>query len=235
MKTISKLLLSIFIITLISCDSDEQATSAAGDVYMISKATETDTIYGLSLNAVSNKNFTSVSASPVDDIDVSYQLSVYQGRYYNFVYETNETNFGTTIPQTGTYTFSATIENGENLTFSDDLSDDIIYPPSIIECQFDDTNENIEIEWEDDEDVDVYNVKVYTDSGTLVFAGPGINPDTDNYSFDASTGGWLNNYSPIDNDVYTVEVNAYLYETVIADMNFQCISMNTHDVTWGVQ
>ncbi len=235
MKTITNLILGIFIITLISCESDEAATSAVGDAFIIAKKTEQDTIYGLSLHAVSNKNFTTVSASPKDVIDVAYELSAFNGLQYNFLYETEENNFGTSLPQTGVYEFSANMENGENIKFTDNLTDDIIYPPLITDCQYDDTNENIEIEWEEDDDVDVYNVKIYKTDGTAVFIGSGINPENDNYSLDVTTTGWLNNYTPNNGESYTVELNAYMYEAIKADMNLQCISMSTHTVTWGAQ
>ncbi len=233
MKTISKLLLSIFIITLISCESDEQATSAIGDAFILVKANEQDTIYGLALHAFTNKNFTTVSASLVENIDVSYDLAAFQGRYSDFFYETNNDNYGTELPQTGSYNFAATVAAEENISFSDNLTDDIIYPPSITACVFDDTDSEIDIEWEDDDDVDVYSVKVYSNQGTLVFASTGLNPDNDTYSIGLSTNGWVNNYSPNDDEIYTVEVNAFLYEAVVAEMNLQCHSTNKHEVTWG--
>ena len=233
MKILGKLMLGIVILSMIACESDELITTASGDAYIRVKSTEQDTVFGLTLRAISNKNFKSVSVAPHEVIDIAYELSSNQGYKYDFFYETEEGSYGTELPQTGRYTFSAFLENDEQISFSDDLTDDIVYPATIVECAYDEVDEEFDIEWEQDEHVDVYAILIYNDQEELVYARGGINPQNTSINIEATTNGWLNNYTPLEGTEYRIQIEAYLLEAVKANTNIQCVSTISHTATWG--
>ncbi|MGQ8338048.1 hypothetical protein ACUNWD_15965 [Sunxiuqinia sp. A32] len=232
MKTVSQIVLGLFLISLISCESSEQATTAFGDAFIITKSTEQDTLYGLALHAFSNKNFQSVSASPAESVDVSYDLSmkVYQN---NFYYETSSANFGTESPQTGEYNFAGVVEGNEDIAFLDNLTDDIIYPPVYVTLEYNTTEEQIDIEWEEDTDVDIYVFSMTDENDQTVFISNGISGEATEFKIDKDTYGWASGVTPEAGTTYTILFEAYLYEATKTDMNLQCKSMITREVTWG--
>ena len=233
MKAITKFILGIFIISLIACENDEPATVAYGDAYITVKVVEQDTVYGLFLHAYSNKNFIKVSVSPDEDTDITYELSSASAFKNEFYYETDEDKYQQSIPQTGNYTFSATIEGNEPISFSDKLTDDTIDPPAIVECIYDETDKRIELEWEKDNDADIYNIRIYDEDDKMVFSSAGFEHKDERINITSSTQGWLNSYTPSDGKTYTVELNAYLFESVRVNMDIQCKSSSTHDIVWG--
>ena len=233
MKSVTKFILGILAIGLIACENDEPATQALGDSFIVAKTVDQETVYGIVHHAYTNKSFTKVSATSTEDANATYELTSSGATSNEFFYETEADDYTSTIPQTGTYTFNATIIGNEAVAFSDNLTDKLIAPPTIEECIYDDTDNRIELEWTEDTEVDIYNLRIYDDADKMVFSSAGFDDDDQRVNITTSTSGWLSNFTPTDDKTYTVELNAYKYEAVKSDMNLQCKSTSKHNIVWN--
>jgi len=232
MKLVSKTMLGLFLLSLIACEPAEDATTAHGDAFITVTSAGQDTLYGLSLYAYANKNFQSVTASPSEVTDVSYTLGK---RFYQntFSYETPEENYGTLAPQIGEYNFAALMQNGDNIAFSDVLTEDVIYPAEVTKLEYNETDKRIDIEWVKNTDADLYVVFLLNENDEYAFASANIKNDATSYSVRASTSGWATGMSPTTGDKYTVRLEAFLYESSKTDLNLQCKSVYKQEITWG--
>ncbi|MHA7111542.1 hypothetical protein ACRTDU_15530 [Sunxiuqinia elliptica] len=239
MRKIVTLALAAGFLGLVSCESEDIAFDPYADAFIVTKTVENegqvDTLYGLALHAFGNKAMTSVDVKLTNDAEASFALEPYFNNSYDFYYETPEAEFTSEKPVLGDYNFTVLAESGEEAELSDKLFEDAIYPTDLIEASYDEEKEETTLTWNEIEDADYFVIKVYDEEDKLVFSpsraiGEG---DMTEYSFKASTAGWLNGTIPAVGKNFRVELDAYMYESGQQGINLQTKAINEISIIWG--
>lgn len=225
------------IIGFTACEPEEIDFDSSADVFTITKTvgtgTEVDTLYGFALHVFANKSMTSVSASPDDGTNVTYQLEPYDGYTYDFYYETPEADFSTELPYVGKYDFNILAESGESALKSDNLSDDFIYPTDVLEYAYDEENNKHVLTWNEIDDADYIVIKLFDTEENLVFSNPqSVKGDKETYTIPVSSG-WVNGAIPEPGDQFVLDLSGYAYEAGQIGVNLQSKSINLKTITWG--
>ena len=223
--------LLIFLLSeLFSCNDEELIGYGQGDAFITIKVEQNDTLYGLALHSFGNKNFGSVTST--DEDNTLYTLDSYNGSSYEYFHETDDEFLSESIPKIGEYTFAYTFKNGETDSDIDNLTENCIYPTTITTCEYDTTEEEINLEWNINGDADFIVICLNDKNGNTTFISNSINGSTTSYSISSDTEYW-GDYTPVDGEEYTVTIYMYLYETNEEDINIQCRAENTSTVIWG--
>ena len=237
MKKIIPFILGAMVIGFVACEPEEVIFSPAADAFIITKTVETDnqidTTYGLFLHVFANKAMQTVSASPNNETDVSIDLEAYESYPYDFFYQTPDDEFSTTIPFIGDYTFNIIAQSGETETLSDKLLDDFIYPTDTVKCVWVSADEKTKVSWTKIEDADYIVVKMFKTDEEMVFSSAAKAGTTTEFSFGETTSSWVNGYQPVVGTDYIIELDAYMYEPGLSDLNLQAKSINFKTFTWG--
>lgn len=229
MKQLRILAILLAVILITSCNKEEQATGV-GDVLIVAKKSGSDTVYGVSLFAYTFSSFSSVSAVSSDNPPKSYTLKSMNGA---FGYETPENAYSTTKPAAGTYTFTATFENGVQQVFENTLLDAVLPIPTFENCAYNKATQQLEIKWQLLNGATGYTINIL-DGSKVVFASQPLRDVTKpSFAIRSAPGGWAQNYVPEDGKTYTVRLYAYMYEPNGGSYNVQCVSMADNNVVWG--
>ncbi len=237
-KMITGGLLLLFLVGLWACASEELVADADGDALIVSKITgqgaNADTIYGLALHAFGNKDFSRVEVTTPGGEKIL--LSPYNSYAYDFYYE-DEAGFGQDLPVAGAYSFACTYRSGETSEVVDELSNAVIYPVHVTQSEYNATNKQIELKWDQLENADYFVIYMQKTDGDVVFVSQSFDGEATgfNISPDLSNGKWLNGYTPTTGTVYSFIINAYRYEGVRADLNLQAKSIATTTAAWGAR
>jgi len=223
-------LLIFLLVGLFSCSDEEIIASADGDAFITVKVEQNDTLYGLALHGFGNKDFGYVTST--DEDNTLYTLDPYNGYSYDYFYETDDEFLSESISKIGEYTFAFSFETGETDSDIDILTKDCIYPTTITTCEYDTTEEEINLEWEINGDADFIVIYLNNENGDTTFISNSIDGSTTSYSISSDTEYW-GNYTPVNGEKYTVTIYMYLYETDEEDLNIQCRAENTSTVIWG--
>ena len=237
MKKSISLLTSVLFIGLIACEKEEIIFNPSSDAFIITKTieteTEVDTLYGIALHVFANKPMQNVSVSPDDGTDATFELSAYEGYLYDFYYQTAVEDFSTTKPFIGDYIFSISAQSTETETMTDGLLDDFIYPTDTLKCIYDISKDEMNVNWTKIDDADYIVVNMFNDNDELVFNGTAFVGSAVKYTFSKTKSGWVNGETPIDGADYTVEMDAYMYESGLSGLNLQAKAISVKNVTWG--
>lgn len=233
-------ILAIFLAALLisSCEKDEKATGV-GDALVVVKKSGSNTVYGISLYAYTFSTFTSVSAVSSAEPEKTYTLKSIKS---NFAYETPENAYSTTKPAAATFNFLATFENGVQQEFQNTLTADVLPVPTIERCEYNETYERLEVNWEIITKAASYAINIF-DGSRIVFASneikaydlidPKTNLPVGAYAIRPMGGGWEAGFVPTSGKTYTVRLFAYLYEPQGGYYNIQCVSMADTNIVWG--
>ncbi len=234
MKKIIPIAVSVLMIGLLACDPEEVAFNPAADAFVITKAIEidnkVDTVYGLALHAFANKSMQTVSVT--GDDNKTYQLKSFEGYPYDFYYQTPDNQFTSEMPSGGAYSFNIAAQSGETSMLSDNLSDDVIYPTDTIKYEFDATLKKMKLTWTEIKDADYLIVKMFKDDDQ-VFQSSSLLGDKEEYTISASGSGWASDFQPADGKTYTVQIDAFKYESGQKGVNLQARSISVDPIIWG--
>lgn len=233
MKRLTFLTIGLLSILLLgSCSKDEEATGI-GDAIIISKKTESETIYGLAFYAYTFSSFKTVEATCNNAPAKIYKLESNQGYSTNFYYEMPESEYTTTRPVATTVNFAAVFENGVVQSFQDELSGNILSPLTVNKCKFNTTENHLETTWALSSSASSYSVNIL-DGTTVVFRGTELANTVGSLNISSSTSGWKTDYTPVTGKTYTIRFSAYLYESSANNAyNLQSISFTDKTVKWG--
>jgi len=220
----------LFLPGLFSCDDEKIIATAEDDAFITVKVEKNDTLYGLVLHGFGTRDFASVSAT--DEEGLPYTLSSYNHYTYEYIYKTNNDLLSKTIPTIGEYNFSNIFLTGTTYSSTNYLSKDCIYPTAITTCEYDSTEEKINLEWDINGDADFIVIYLTDEDGNTTFVSNSINGSSTSYSISSDTDYW-GNFIPINGTRYTVTIYMYLYETTGEDLNIQCRAENNSTVIWG--
>jgi len=214
-----------------ACNDDDPAPYGAGELYVISKLEqptvegETPTVvYALHMEAV-GQNEVATSVTVTGPSSASYTLDNTSG------YFTKNTEFSSSVPLEGTYTFNYTFTSGAAATSQDVLSAEVLDPATITMITVSDNQ--VEVEWEEVEGADAMEIVLRNSEDEMIFrsttASYGyLNGDETEYTISTSAGQWGD--APQDGETYTLEVRGLLGGT---QSYYQAISIASEEVVWG--
>jgi len=227
-KLFATLCIAASVVALVSCKSEEVLPKAYCDTFVISKKVDGVTVHGLGFYTYANVPMGSVVAE--SESGEVYQLNSYGSNTYEYYKETSAENFNTAIPETGLYTFTVVPTNGDVLTEADALSGAILEPVNLTTCEFNPTNNRIQVAWELSEDADYGVIVLRNANGEAVYYSSTLASTTASGNIPASN--WLDGYSPVDGATYTVELNLFLREGSSSDF-LAAKAISSQDVVWG--
>lgn len=237
MKKIIPFVTGILLVGSMACKDEEIAFDPSVDAFIITKTVETesevDTLYGLALHAFANKHMQTVTASPANDPDMTFELEAYDGYPYDFYFQTADDDFSSEMPFIGNYTFDILAQSGESETLSNELDEEIIYPTDTLKAVYDTEDDKMEVSWNEIDDADYIIVKMFDDDDELMFSAKAIEGNKTALAFDETTSGWVNGKNPVDGETYMIELDAYLFEPGQSEFYLQAKSINLKNVTWG--
>ncbi|MGE5394518.1 MAG: hypothetical protein ACM3P1_07210 [Candidatus Saccharibacteria bacterium] len=229
MKQLKILFILLAVVLATSCNKEEQVTGV-GDVLIVAKKSGSDTVYGISLYAYTFSSFSSVSAVGPSNSHNTYTLKSMNG---TFGYETPDSEFSTAKPAAGTYTFTATFDNGVKQVFDNTLLDAVLPIPTFEKCAYNKLTQQLEVKWQLLNGATSYAINIL-DGSKIVFASqPLRNVTSPSFAIRSTPGGWAQNYVPEDGKTYTVRLFAYMYEPNGGSYNVQCVSMADSNMVWG--
>ena len=221
----------ILLTELSSCIDDEIIIYGKGDAFITVKIEQNDTIYGLALHGMGDKELGSVTVIK-DEEETSYKLASYNGSTYEYFYETDGDFLSKRLPNTGDYIFLYKFKSGETDSTTDILTSDCIYPTDITTCEYDSTDKEINLKWDINGDADFIVIYLTNEDGNTTFISNSIDGSKTSYSISSDTEYW-GDYIPVNGTEYTVTIYMYSYETDQEDLNIQCRAENTSTVIWG--
>jgi hypothetical protein len=234
MKKIIPIAVSVLMIGVLACDPEEVAFDPAADVFVITKTVatenEVDTLYGLALHAFANKPMQSVAVT--GDDDETYDLESFEGYPYDFYYQTPDNQFTSEMPADGSYSFDIVAQSGETSMLSDNLSDDAIFPTDTIKYEFDAGQKKMKLTWTEIDDADYLIVKM-VDDDDQVFQSTSLLGDKEEYTIAATGSGWASDFEPADGETYTVQIDAFKYESGQNGVNLQAKAISMQTIVWG--
>jgi len=216
MKTAMKLnvLMGIMIVFfLASCNDDDNNTvpDATGDVYYLSRSTDQDTVFALGFQIISNVDMASVSAEPVSQPELNFNL-VMSYSYY-FYYYPDEDEYTTAVPSPDYFYFNVQLSNGETFSVTDQLYSNYLNPVKIVSSNFQSPG-SLLVEWDETEGAELYQIRMLDENSDVVYQSQSISDQTTSYNVTLGNGEWLDGYTPGADEVLTLEVVAYLYDNM---------------------
>lgn len=233
-RKIAKVLISAGLIAFtISCGEDEIMADAKGDVFILSKTEgvgeDAVTVYGVALHAFGTVSFSKVTATLPGSMTAS--LASYNGSAYEYYYETDRTAFTETLPEAGNYTFDFTFITGETGTDTDVLTEDVIEPAVITNCEYNVAESKVEITWDKPDEADFFVIYMENSDGEFIYVSEALAGTKVSHEISSGTSYWYG--TPDNGATYTVIVGAFRYETAKVDLNIQAKSMAASTVVWG--
>ncbi|MDD4145334.1 MAG: hypothetical protein PHN68_11945 [Prolixibacteraceae bacterium] len=140
------------------------------------------------------------------------------------------------IPAAGVYEFTVTsTQEGEPpMKIDDELEDEELAIVTIDSIKFE--SSQVKTYWETVTGADNYRVRLYNDSGDIIFLSNQLADNKTDFSFSITDDGWVDSGSiPVTGENCRLEVLAILYESgasVDKDYNIQCISITSEDIEW---
>lgn len=233
MKRLNLFLLVMVVVFMTSCLKTEDQASGTGDAIVVTKKIGNNTVYGISLYAVTYSSFKSVEVTASkNDVSVNYALKANQGYKTNFYYETPDSEFSPEPPLATTYNFSAVFDNGSTASFQDVLSDKVLPVPTIEKMEYDAVKNSLKITWTKITNADSYAINIL-DGQTIVFSSAELSPSLTSYTISATGSGWASSSPPVSGKNYTVKLFAFLYESGANAFNVQASAIMEAPMTWG--
>jgi len=216
-------------VSFISCNNNDTTPEGYGDVYVVSKIKTTgetsNVAYGLFIQA--SGLYGTLSSVTVTNGTKSYTLQ--EDSNTGFFYY--ESDYSTSLPTKGTYTFNYLFSSGEINTSSNVLTENVLEPANITNCAF--SNNEINLKWDAVEDADAIYVQLKKADGTLIFSSVTnsyLLGTATSYDISTSTGTWASDYDMVNGTTYTVEVIALMADQ---SNSVQAMSIASQTVVWG--
>ena len=222
--------LGLFYFSSCNQESSNKDFDADGDVFIQKRVVDDEEQYAALYYIFGNQVMDSAHVTTPG----SQTLALSGGNYTKFK-EPEEEDFSTSMIATGEYVFVANYGDEETFQAYDIFSGDEIDVPVFDSISFNTSSDYLYLSWLSVDDADLYNVKLYSTDGDLVYNGPSLNDEATEYAFDANDDTWLS--SPSDGTQYILRLNAYLLDSDADNTNwvynFECNSYSETEITWG--
>ncbi|WP_372776724.1 hypothetical protein [Mangrovibacterium sp.] len=226
-KLVGKLIVVASFLLLVSCASEEVLPKVYSDAFIITKEVDGESKSGLAFHTYANVAMKSVIVeSESGEINA---LGTYDNSAYEFYMEVADTDFSTSLPETGEYTFTVTTSEGDVITETNELAGDAIDPVEITSCEFSSTNNRIELKWEASADADYAVVVLRNDEGEVVYFNNSLSSTATSTNIPSS--GWVSDLEPVQGSTYEVELSVFLLESSDSDF-MESKAITTYDIVW---
>jgi len=211
MKKLHLLALVLMVMVGLSgCEKGTTTDTATADVFI--KALTNDqgvTVYAAIHSVFSYNTMKSVTVVAPDG--KQSQLLNYQSAGYSFYNEPADSDYLTTIPTVGVYTYTVTFNDGTVTTYSNTLSDKTILPPNVTLRQSA-AGDSVYIFWGAIANVDYYQLEVKLGT-TQVYYADGLYDNTDPKKANLYIGFVKNTLTSGTTGTYTFTLTGSLYES----------------------
>ncbi|MGQ1889391.1 hypothetical protein ACT29H_03015 [Thermophagus sp. OGC60D27] len=236
MKNLSFLLTLLgIIISLNSCNDEETAFSAYGDVVVFSRYSESGPIeFATAYYVYGNKSMQDVIVTTPNGNQKA--LNPYEGYSSTFLIEPADEDYSTVPPTPGTYKFQIRTSSNETDSISDILtSSSFVSPVNISDFSLE--NNTLSAEWSEPSNAEAYRVRVLklTDDSEIVYYASNLFSST---SFELNYASNYVKYQgnlPEEGEELIFEVLAYQFEEdFVGDLyNIESISSARSQITWN--
>lgn len=187
------------------------APTAIGDVYIKtiheeiknkSNKTELITKYSLCFKVYSNEGIEKVNTLSENDNIYILNRNFHKSTMFNYekFYAKDKDLYSIDLPQTGIYTFTTITEKDNILKDSDNLTNEITTIPTNIEFKKTNNNASYYIKWDQHNDAERYQIKMYNERYQEIFSSillkpikdpEGILKATQSISLSDKSLGWI--------------------------------------------
>ena len=234
LRILSTLMFTPFLLTSCIEEPEPPTLDALPDVFIQKISEGAEEKYALTFWLFGNKELESVTIEGPEGGVWELDSDSSNPQIFSLFPETED--YTTSIPASGVYEFTVTsIQEGEAPMITDDeLEDEELDVVAIDSVKFE--NSQIKAYWETVSGADNYRIRLYNESGDIIFLSEQIANNKSNYSFDSSNDGWYNSSSiPETGDNCRLELLAILYESdalIDKDYNIQCVTMTSENIVW---
>ncbi len=221
-------LVSIILLGLVGCEKGTVTNVATADAFIKSKVNAQGvTVYAVvhsvfSYNTMSKATVTSPGGTTTE-------LTDYENEGISFYNKPAETDYSTTIPTIGTYTYAVTFNDGTQLTYTNSLTAATLQPAVITGLAKNANGDSIYLSWNAIPNTNAYQIKIL--NGTSVYTQPAFIdasvPLKANLRFGFLSSAVTTNGS----GVYTFELDGYLFESSSSYEYLQAQSAATKDIS----
>lgn len=218
---------ALIILGLSGCEKLKVQNDASADVFV--KAIIDDqgtTVYALIHSVFSYNLMASVSVKSPDGSTM--QLTDFEDSGNSFYNEPDETDYLTTPPEAGTYTYTVKFDDGEEKTFTNSLSASLLAPANITSLAKSANGDSVYIKWDAIINTHAYQLKIMN-GATQVFYQPAFADNSVPLKTSLKLGFLLNNLTASGLGTYTFELSGLLFETTAYDY-IQAISTSKKDI-----
>jgi len=194
-----------------SCTKENEETlfEAVGDVYYFSKIVENKKVTALAFYAYGNKAIISAMVSLPNDEELSLEGSLENS--FTVFNEPNESDFSNDYPEEGIYTFDLLSKDEDNLQSSDELKIENLEIPEITEIRYESNDFSYDVEWNSDDLVDAYLIKMLDSEGEIIFTSNLLDTGESSYILIyGDAGAWETEI--VIGSTYTIQLFAFIYD-----------------------
>ncbi len=220
---------------LFSCNDDNTTASfdVVGDVFVTKRIIDDEVKFANSYYAYGNQAMT--MAQVTTPVGTEIELNSTDNDGYTYGKTASTSDFTANVPEEGNYAFDVIHEEIQHqaidLLVFQNLDFTVINTASM-------ENEILVIEWDDNQDAEVYMLRLISEDGNVIFNSTTLPSQTTRFEIDTNTGSgnWLDGY-PNNGDTYTLELHAFVFDAEASDVdytfNIQEVSITEEEVLWN--
>jgi hypothetical protein len=229
----NSLLLLSFLPMFSGCSDSETEFSANVDVIYVSKIIDNETVYGESYYAYGNSPIQSTTMSTPSG--TTLQLDAYSSGYVFAKVPENDSDYSSSEPTGGTYTFTITGNDGETQVLSDEQSFYGLNFTQIDSMSYYSSYDGFYVSWDTVTGADSYIVCLYDTTGSMIFSSYAIEANYPKFSVVSGYyGTW--DKAPVIGNKYKLQIQSVIYDGNANSDNYfynvQEISYSDFEITW---
>jgi len=194
------------------------------DVFSQTKVYNNDTVHGIVYSAITLASAASIEVQTPDGQTVP--LDSYDGSGYSYYLQTPDSEMTSTVPVSGTYTFTVNFSDGMTATETNDLTSEFLYPPHILAAEYQGDAGRVYLKWDQVANADGYQVKVFSGDNQIYNIAPFDGGTQSTIELPIPTS-YISSYVP---GTLKFEVIALKFETS-AYTSIQTISTTDREIT----
>ncbi len=229
----------VSILVFAQCSDYEPLAWTDNDAFITSQYSNGEIVHGLSFYARSNVKLKSVVVNTPNQDEINMDVFII-AQPYEFVYDTHQAEMTSSLPQAGSYSFTA-ITQGENeeIVGHDEIVAVTLPPAKIESCSFDSLYSQLQVTWHSVEDASYTIMSILDERGNKVYMTKALAKTDTAKVVSVNDPYWLltdynsgatETYKPMGGQRYTVQVATFLKEQ--RDEKLQARSLATESFIW---
>jgi hypothetical protein len=228
MRKLYKLALwALIMLGLSGCEKIKIQNEASADVFIKAIKNAEGIIVYAPLHSVFSYN-TITSASVKSPDAKTMQLANYDNSGNSFFNEPQAADYLTSIPATGSYTYTVLFSDGEEKTYTNSLSSAIISPANITSLAKTANGDSVYIKWDAIANVHAYQLKITKGTSQIYYQTP-FSDGSVPLKSSLKIGFLVSSLNSSGPGTYTFDLSGLLFETTAYDY-LQAVSSSTKNV-----